>query len=74
VKWACHQQEFIMKTNIGGIDRILRITIGVALVVATLSGAIGWWGWIGLVPFLTALAGWCPLYTLLGFNSCSRAA
>ncbi|OHC78861.1 MAG: hypothetical protein A3H24_08050 [Rhodoferax sp. RIFCSPLOWO2_12_FULL_60_11] len=59
-----------MKTNEGGIDRILRIVAGLALIGLTLTGTIGAWGWIGVVPLATGLIGWCPLYTLLGLNSC----
>lgn len=59
-----------MKTNEGGIDRILRIVAGLALMGLTLTGTIGAWGWIGVVPLATGLIGWCPLYTLLGINSC----
>lgn len=59
-----------MKINVGGIDRILRIALGVVLIGLTLTGAIGLWGWIGIVPLATAAFGFCPLYTLLGFSSC----
>ena len=59
-----------MKTNVGGIDRVLRIVIGLALIALTLTGAIGAWGWIGRVPLATAALGFCPLYTVLGFSSC----
>lgn len=59
-----------MKTNVGGIDRILRIAIGLVLVALTLTGTIGVWGWIGLVPIATAALGFCPLYPLLGLNTC----
>ena len=59
-----------MKTNVGGIDRVLRIVIGLALITLTLTGAIGVWGWIGLVPLATAALGFCPLYTVLGYSSC----
>ena len=60
-----------MKSNVGGIDRILRIVVGVALIGATLAGVIGPWGWLGVVPLATGLIGWCPPYALLGFNTCS---
>jgi hypothetical protein len=59
-----------MKTNEGGIDRILRIVVGLALIGLTLNGNIGVWGWVGVVPLATGALGWCPLYTLLGINSC----
>ncbi|WP_394790434.1 DUF2892 domain-containing protein [Rhodoferax sp.] len=59
-----------MKSNSGGIDRILRIVAGLALLGLTLTGNIGVWGWIGVVPLATGLLGWCPAYTLLGINTC----
>ncbi len=59
-----------MKANVGGIDRILRIVIGLVLVGLTLSGTIGAWGWLGLVLVATAAIGFCPLYPLLGMNTC----
>ncbi|TBV10356.1 YgaP family membrane protein [Stutzerimonas kirkiae] len=61
-----------MKANIGTIDRVLRILLGVVLIVASLSGAIGGWGWIGLVPLFTGVFRFCPLYTLLGIQTCKR--
>jgi uncharacterized membrane protein YfcA len=60
-----------MTQNIGSLDRIVRIVIGVALIAATLTGAIGVWGWIGVVPLATALMGWCPPYAILGFSTCA---
>jgi Protein of unknown function (DUF2892) len=59
-----------MKTNVGGIDRVLRIVLGLVLIGMAATGTIGAWGWIGLVPLGTALMGFCPLYTVLGFSSC----
>jgi hypothetical protein len=59
-----------MKLNVGGIDRLLRIVGGVALIGLTLSGTIGAWGWIGVVPLATGLVGFCPVYPLLGLNTC----
>ncbi len=60
-----------MTKNVGGVDRILRIVVGLALIAAAATGAIGVWGYIGLVPLATGLMGWCPPYALLGFNTCS---
>ena len=58
-----------MKKNVGGIDKILRIGAGVALVAwAALGGPV--WAWIGVVPLLTGAFGFCPVYPLLGMNSC----
>lgn len=61
-----------MKTNVGGIDKLLRIVIGIALLsmVFVLEGSARWFGLIGLVPLLTAFVGFCPLYTILGINTC----
>ena len=59
-----------MQTNVGTIDRIVRAVIGLALIALTLAGTIGAWGWIGVVPLLTAALGFCPIYTMLGFSSC----
>lgn len=59
-----------MKINVGGIDRILRIVVGLALIGATLAGMIGVWGWIGVVPLVTGLFKFCPLYSVLGMNTC----
>ncbi len=59
-----------MKTNVGGIDKIIRIVLGLALIAATLMGALPVWGWIGIVPLATGLMGWCPPYAILGFSTC----
>ena len=61
-----------MKINVGQMDRILRITVGVVLVALALFGKIGWWGWLGLVPLATGVFRFCPLYPLLGMNTCTR--
>ena len=61
-----------MKTNVGSIDRTLRIVVGLALLawVLFLDGPV--WAWIGVVPLATGLFSFCPLYTLLGMNTCPR--
>ena len=60
----------MFKTNVGGIDRGLRAVLGLALIALTLMGTIGVWGWVGLVPLLTAALGACPLYSMLGLSTC----
>jgi hypothetical protein len=59
-----------MKTNIGNIERILRIVIGLALVVLTVMGTLPVWGYIGVVPLATGLMGWCPPYAIFGISTC----
>ncbi len=59
-----------MKLNVGGIDRIARIVIGLVLIALAATGTVGAWGWIGLVPLLTGAVGLCPAYPLLGMNTC----
>ncbi|MCW4152738.1 DUF2892 domain-containing protein [Halomonas sp. 18H] len=59
-----------MKHNIGRLDKWLRIAFGVVLIGLTLSGTLGVWGWLGVLPILTALIGSCPLYSLLGIRTC----
>lgn len=59
-----------MTSNVGGIDRILRIGAGVVLVGLAATGTVGMWGWIGVVPLLTGAIGFCPVYPLLGLNTC----
>ncbi len=59
-----------MTKNVGGIDKILRIVVGLVLIGATVMGLLPVWGYIGIVPVATGLMGWCPFYPLLGMNTC----
>lgn len=61
-----------MSTNVGSIDRVLRVVIGLALLAfAFFSGhAYAWIGYLGVVPLLTAALGNCPLYSILGLSTC----
>ena len=58
-----------MTKNVGGIDRIIRSILGLALIGVALAG-ISPWGWIGIILLATALIGWCPPYSILGINTC----
>ncbi|MGQ3082521.1 MAG: YgaP family membrane protein [Hydrogenophaga sp.] len=60
-----------MTQNVGGIDRTLRILVGLGLIAAAATGTVGLWGYLGVVPLLTGLVGWCPPYALFGFNTCA---
>lgn len=59
-----------MKTNVGFIDRIVRVILGCAILGAGYYFK-SWWGLVGAVPLLTAALGFCPLYRPLGFNTCA---
>lgn len=62
-----------MSKNVGTVDRILRVIVGAALIAYALYNPDAWWGWIGVVPVLTALVGICPAYSLIGLKTCSRS-
>jgi hypothetical protein len=62
-----------MTGNVGGIDRVLRIVVGLGLLSLVFVGPQTPWGWIGVVPLLTALIGWCPAYTLFGWSTKGEA-
>lgn len=59
-----------MKRNEGTLDRVLRVVVGLALLALVFVGPQTPWGWIGVIPLLTGLVGFCPLYRLLGINTC----
>lgn len=56
--------------NEGKVDRGLRVVVGLALLSLVFVGPQSAWGWVGLIPLLTGLVGFCPLYSILGFNTC----
>ena len=60
-----------MKSNVDGIDRILRIVAGLVLIGLAATGTVGMWGWLGVVPLATGALGWCPPYAIFGFNTCA---
>ncbi|MBF0426157.1 MAG: DUF2892 domain-containing protein [Magnetococcales bacterium] len=59
-----------MPKNVGGIDRLLRIAVGIVLLVLVFVGPQTVWGWVGLVPLLTGAVNFCPAYALFGINTC----
>lgn len=59
-----------MKVNEGTVDRALRVIAGLALIGLAATDRIGMWGYIGVVPLATGLIGMCPVYSMLGINTC----
>lgn len=59
-----------MTRNIGSVDRLIRIVIGLAALSLVFVGPKSLWGLIGIVPLATALVGWCPPYAILGISTC----
>ncbi len=60
----------MMRTNVGGIDKVLHIAVVIALIAMAYMNVVGVWGYIGFVPLLTGLIGWCPIYPMFGISSC----
>ncbi len=60
-----------MMQNVGGVDRALRAVIGLVLIALVFVGPQTPWGWIGLIPLLTAVIGFCPAYLPFGIKTCS---
>ena len=59
-----------MLRNEGNLDRVLRVVLGLVLLSLAFVGPQTPWGWIGIVPLVTGLVGFCPLYKILGLNTC----
>ncbi|HKM36434.1 MAG TPA: DUF2892 domain-containing protein [Thiopseudomonas sp.] len=59
-----------MKSNMGTIDRAVRIIVGLVLIALALTGTVGVWGWLGVIPVVTGALGNCPLYSVIGLNTC----
>ncbi len=60
-----------MKTNEHIIDRVVRVIAGLILITLAATGTIGVWGWLGVLPVVTGLAGFCPGYAIFGFSTCA---
>ena len=59
--------------NVGGIDRVLRIVVGLAILSLVFVGPQTMWGLVGAVPLLTGLVGYCPAYSIFGIKTCKAA-
>jgi len=62
----------MFKVNVGSVDRILRIIVGLALIALGCVGPKTAWGWIGVIPLVTGLLRTCPAYSLIGVNTCAK--
>ena len=62
-----------MTVNVGKLDRIIRVIVGIVLLAIVFIGPQTLWGLLGIIPLATGLFRFCPLYTLIGFNSCSSS-
>ncbi len=56
--------------NVGTLDRMIRIILGIILITLAYTGVIGVWGYIGIIPLATGLLKWCPLYSIIGIQTC----
>lgn len=59
-----------MKLNEGTVDRILRVVVGIAVLSLAFVGPKTPWAYLGIIPLLTGVVGFCPLYAILGVNTC----
>jgi hypothetical protein len=66
-------RERAMKTNIGKVERIVRIVVGIGIVSLAFVGPRSPWAYLGILPLLTGLVGWCPPYALLGISTVRTA-
>jgi hypothetical protein len=75
-KTAAEQEASIMSKNVGALDRVVRVLVGLGALslVVLLEGNLRWAGLIGIVPLATAVLGYCPLYSLFGFKTCPAAS
>ena len=62
-----------MKKNIGALDRTLRIIVGVVLLLLVFVGPQTPWGWLGLIPLVTGLVSWCPVYVPFKFSTLKKS-
>lgn len=60
-----------MKTNEHMIDRTLRVIAGLVLITLAATGTVGVWGWIGVLPLVTGIVGFCPGYAIFGMSTCA---
>ncbi len=61
-----------MVRNVGTVDRVLRVVVGLLLIALVFWGPQTNWGWLGLIPLISGLVGTCPVYRMLGLSTCSQ--
>jgi len=61
-----------MKHNVGSVERMIRIILGLVILSLVFWGPHSLWGLLGLVPLVTGLIGWCPPYAMLGISTCKH--
>ncbi|MFQ5582653.1 MAG: DUF2892 domain-containing protein [Mariprofundaceae bacterium] len=59
-----------MNANVGAIDKMVRVVVGIVLIALAMTHVWWPWGWVGLIPLGTALFSWCPVYKVFGLNTC----
>jgi hypothetical protein len=62
-----------MHKNVGGVDRAVRIVVGLGILSLAFVGPHTPWGYLGLIPLVTGLLGWCPAYSLFGIKTCKTS-
>jgi hypothetical protein len=65
-----HEEEDIMKKNIGSAERAIRVVLGLVVLSLAFIGPQSTWAYLGIIPLATGLIGWCPPYALLGISTC----
>lgn len=64
----------MLEKNMGGLDRLIRLVVGIGLVSAAVTGHLGNWAYLGLIPIVTAGIGSCPAYKLIGLKTCKTSS
>jgi hypothetical protein len=72
LKDHARMEERAMKQNIGGIERVARVVLGIAVLSLAFIGPQSPWAYLGIIPLTTGVIGWCPLYALFGFSTCKN--
>ena len=62
-----------MQANVGTVDRVLRVVVGLILIGLAATGRVGAWGWIGILPLLTGIVRVCPAYSIFGVKTCAAS-